>query len=368
MKSLHDFIGTLINQRKAFVCYRLPGTNEPELLVNGQFSEVSAENSGDCKDGFIIAPFNIAGSVPVLFYSGGDQLTGWNVIDDNQADQTVVFESRAAIPNPPCITRDEYLLKATGLIKLLRDGKLKKIVLSRVVCQPLSLKFAPGAFFRTLCLNYPNAFVYIFGNTHGLCWVGATPETLLEVENHRGYTMALAGTRAADQGLNQEKNWTSKEIEEQELVSAYIRKKLSEVGLADFEEAPLESRVAGPVVHLLKRFRFELPQGSTPLNLALRLHPTPAVCGLPQTDALQQITLTETHDRMYYGGFLGPVYPAGNARLFVNLRCMQLGNKIAYIFAGGGLLSGSDPENEWNETQAKAETLLSVIRKQNLGE
>lgn len=366
MKSLHDFIGTLINQRKAFVCYRLPGTNEPVLLVNGQFSEVSAENSGDCKAGFIIAPFNLAGSVPLLFYSGGDQLTGWNVVDDHQTDQTVVFESRSAIPNPPCITRDEYLLKASGLIKLLRDGKLKKIVLSRVVCQPLSLNFAPGNFFRTLCQNYPDAFVYLFGDTNGLCWVGATPETLLEVENNSGYTMALAGTRKAEQSLKHEKIWTSKEIEEQELVSVYIRNKLLEVGLADFEEAPLESRVAGPVVHLLKRFRFELPEGLTPLNLAFKLHPTPAVCGLPEAEALHQITHIETHDRMYYGGFLGPVYPAGNARLFVNLRCMQLGNKIAYIFAGGGLLSGSDPENEWNETQAKAETLLAVIRKQNL--
>jgi len=270
MKSLQDFIGTLINHKKAFVCYRLPGANDPVLLVNGQFSEISADNPEDFQAGFIIAPFNIAGGAPMLFYSGGDQLTGWSAGTDYPPDKTAVFESRAAIPNPPCTTRDEYFLKASGLIKLLRDGKLKKIVLSRVVCQPLSLNFAPGNFFRTLCLNYPDAFVYMFGDTHGLCWVGATPETLLEVENNRGYTMALAGTRKTDQSLNHEKNWTSKEIEEQELVSVYIRKKLSEAGLADIEEAPLESRVAGPVVHLLKSFRFKLPEGLTPLNLAFK--------------------------------------------------------------------------------------------------
>jgi len=366
MNSLHDFIDTLINQKKAFVCYRLPGASDPVLLVNGLFHEASADNLEDIPAGFVIAPFNITGTVPSLIYSGGEQRTGWNAGYEPVAGEVSASESKTQIPKQPCITREEYLRKVSEQIEHLKEGTLKKIVLSRVVCQPLPENFSPGSFFRALCRSYPDAFVYIFSDGKGICWEGATPETLLEVETNRGYTMALAGTRQADHSPNDEKQWTPKEMEEQELVSAYIREKLAETGLADFTEAPLESRMAGPVVHLLKRFCFDLPVGLNPLKLALKLHPTPAVCGVPQAEALQQIILTETHDRMYYGGFLGPVFQDGNTRLFVNLRCMQLGNKFAYIFAGGGLLSGSDPEKEWHETCMKAETLLSVIRNQNL--
>ncbi|HSV87570.1 MAG TPA: chorismate-binding protein [Bacteroidales bacterium] len=366
MNSLNDPIGALISQRKEFVCYRLPGSPDPVMMINGHFREVSAKEVQCVSQGFIVAPFFISGSFPILLYSGGEKTSGWKTGLNQDFTALNILEGKTNIPRLPCINRNEYLEKASGLLLQIKKGRLKKVVLSRVICQPLPENFNPGSLFGALCSKYPNAFVYIFSYAGGLCWMGASPETLLEVDNNLGFTMSLAGTRPAGKIPCKDEKWTAKEVEEQEIVSTYIRDKLIESGLTEFAEEPIECCVAGPVVHLLKRFRFKLPEGLNPLELAFALHPTPAVCGLPQKEALKQINLTETHERSYYGGFLGPIIKQGNVRLFVNLRCMQFVHKFAHIFAGGGLLEGSDLEKEWDETCVKAETLISVIRNQSI--
>jgi len=94
----------------------------------------------------------------------------------------------------------------------------------------------------------------------------------------------------------------------------------------------------------------------------MQLHPTPAVCGLPAMDAKRELLLTEPHERRLYSGFLGPVKNNGSAQLFVNLRCMQIIGKKAYLYAGGGLTIDSELEKEWEETKNKAETMLAVIQ------
>jgi isochorismate synthase len=96
------------------------------------------------------------------------------------------------------------------------------------------------------------------------------------------------------------------------------------------------------------------------------LHPTPAVCGLPKNEALSFILEHEIHNREFYSGFLGPVnMTSGRGRnsssLYVNLRCMKLRENTAILYAGCGITVESEPEKEWQETELKANTLLSVI-------
>jgi isochorismate synthase len=101
-------------------------------------------------------------------------------------------------------------------------------------------------------------------------------------------------------------------------------------------------------------------------NLALaewvaKLHPTPAVGGIPLAEGMSFLQQNENLDRAYYAGFLGPVTTAGNTELFVNLRCAKISNGQISLYVGAGITKDSDPKQEWEETQNKAKTLWTAL-------
>jgi isochorismate synthase len=197
-------------------------------------------------------------------------------------------------------------------------------------------------------------------------WLGATPELLVRVEEKRIFkTVALAGTKVFEEGINL-KNvaWTQKEIEEQALVSRYIINNFKKIRLREFEEHGPKTVIAGNLMHLKTEFSVDMkatnfPQlGSVMLDL---LHPTSAVCGMPLEPSLEFLKQHEGYDREFYSGFLGPVNMNNAIDIFVNLRCMQLFEGQAIVYAGAGVTVDSVPEHEWEETEMKLNTLLNVI-------
>ena len=94
-----------------------------------------------------------------------------------------------------------------------------------------------------------------------------------------------------------------------------------------------------------------------------QLHPTPAVAGLPKGEALDFIVDREPLDRSFYGGYFG-LKCNEKSRYYVNLRCMQLFNKSYALYAGGGITKDSEPAAEWQETEAKMDTMKNVIQQQ----
>ena len=95
-------------------------------------------------------------------------------------------------------------------------------------------------------------------------------------------------------------------------------------------------------------------------RLAKALHPTPAVCGRPVDKATAFIRTQEQHNRTYYAGFLGWSSPMGCA-YYVNLRCAHWANNGVVLFAGGGIVEGSVPEDEWLETEAKLQSFAPAF-------
>jgi isochorismate synthase len=91
------------------------------------------------------------------------------------------------------------------------------------------------------------------------------------------------------------------------------------------------------------------------------LHPTSAVCGMPLENSLEFLQKHEGYDREFYSGYLGPVNVNNNTHIYVNLRCMQLFEGQAIVYAGAGVTVDSVPEDEWKETEMKFNTLLNVI-------
>ncbi|MDO4756914.1 MAG: chorismate-binding protein [Parabacteroides sp.] len=152
----------------------------------------------------------------------------------------------------------------------------------------------------------------------------------------------------------------SKNREEQEYVAYYIRKQLQALGIQPTESAPSSVR-AGELAHLRSDFSFTLPDNQKLGNLLKRLHPTPAVCGLPKDKAYDFILSNEGYNRRYYSGFIGRLEPEGKSDLYVNLRCMQILPQTLVLYAGSGILISSEAESEWSETEAKMQTMKRLL-------
>ncbi len=370
--TLKDFFGYIYehyNKNLPFVAYSLPNTFETKALLQKDKTLYKIEDYNET--GFVFAPFDIRKDAILMPYSKSRMLL---TLDDVEVvnDKTLPFD----IDN----NQAHHIHLVEKGIESINKGKLQKVVLSRKEILDLETPLNPLKVFKTLLNNYNSAFVYCWYHPKVGMWLGATPETLLSIERNRFSTMALAGTQ--DYAGTLDVNWSPKEIEEQKMVSDYVEKVLQE-HIKNIEVSEVQTVKAGRLLHLRTDILGELIDHSKSIQkLILKLHPTPAVCGLPKIDAMQFILDNEHYNREFYSGFLGElnketkVQPRSGKRnientaytfnkrstnLFVNLRCMQLQDTKAILYVGGGITKDSNPENEWLETVNKTNTIKSVI-------
>jgi len=265
-------------------------------------------------------------------------------------------------PAPPEITKEDYIRQINFTIDNIQQGEYDKVVLSRVKTIRGNYSEELKKIFHLLCASYPNAFVYLF-RFRGQCWVGATPEPLVCTRENELFTVSLASTRSySKENMNLE-NWNHKELQEQEYVTEYIEKILADYQIGEYVKTGPYTKRAGRLLHLRTDFRLPIDRvGDKVPSLVSALHPTSAVCGMPMAKSLYFIKEQEKHNREYYSGFLGPVGIDDYLQLYVNLRCMKvLENQVA-LYIGGGITSDSVAVDEWEETEIKAETLLSILQ------
>jgi isochorismate synthase len=339
--------------KHSFVVWRNPGEKEQKgfkatvsILAEGAFPD---------KDAFIFSPFNSKSRFPALAFYPND-------------DSFAKGLSDAETPIPVYLTEDipdskaEYCKRIELLTAMMESGPLHKCVLSRRLDLDDPDETMAPELFNQLCNQYPNAFVSLIHIPGAFTWTGATPERLLKIRNQKGYTTSLAATRPYIGLLPDISEWNVKETEEQQLVTDYILDVLKNENVHSVEcNGPL-SMQAGNLIHIKTDIHFSITPQTEIVSLIKALHPTPAVCGLPKDKAFNIINTIEPHDREYYAGYLG-VVGKENLELFVNLRCMRwLGGKPS-LFIGGGITAASVPEQEWEETNFKAHTLLDVIEK-----
>ncbi len=313
---------------KATLKYRIP--NQSIVAKSGAF--VRIENDERPK-GFVVTSF--LKDAVFVFREGESEVAGSEPI------------------HPVILDHEDYLLTAEKMI-----GQLQlqggKAILSRV--KKAIMECSQEDFFEALCAAYPQAFVYLISSQNFGCWIGATPETLLKRSENRAETMALAGT----QKTSENRDWTEKEFEEHAFVADFIEERTRFLGVSSIDRAARETTVSGPVKHLLTRFSFQLPEVKE-WEWVQELHPTPAVSGWPRDMAVDLIRLLETHDRSLYTGVIGVIDEETD--LYVNLRCAQIIDNEIFLYLGGGYTKDSVPEDEWQETENKAKTLLNVLKK-----
>jgi isochorismate synthase len=168
--------------------------------------------------------------------------------------------------------------------------------------------------------------------------------------------MSLAGTKPLSKKAMP---WGEKEQSEQAYVTDFIIEKISSQGIGNLEITGPYDVEAGPVLHVRTDINFDM-ENQKSIDIALKLHPTPAVSGFPQKEAIDLINSKELHAREFYTGIIGFI-AQNSTSLYVNLRCCQIQKGNAYLYLGGGFTADSVPELEWEETENKSRTLLNII-------
>lgn len=359
----------------SFVYYRLPHTdkafrnkldNEPE-----EFYSLTELNG---KRGFVIAPFYADKDCPILLLDAEWEEMCLN--DDCSTEARLVnadFEDDML----------HYGIDFENYHAQLRDGVFSKIVLARSSRLVATENISPLTLFKRACHKYPRMFVALFDTQRSGTWLIATPEILVSGNGSDMQTMALAGTMrlkgealgfdVEGSGIGKDYiHWSTKNIQEQRYVETYITECVEHFTNDFSVEGPYTSR-AGDLVHLRSDIRFRLDDTSHLGDLLQALHPTPAVCGIPKESTQLFIRHNESKPRLYYSGFSGLIDPCANTNLFVTLRCMRIdtdecstlthNSAQSYtLYAGGGLLKDSQCQTEWEETEAKMNTMRQTFR------
>lgn len=376
-----------ISQGFGCALYRLPQTDNKHFIMdlNGG-KTVDTIQLEQMDSGYIIHPFSRENH-PVKFIErhihlvetmeGNDTAVLKSMISEDELISQVRDLEKSSKIQSTLVSGTQHLKASNAeeqfknlvqkAIEAIHSAQFEKVVLAREKKIILPDGFEPVRFFNALCNKYRNAFVHLTFTPDSGMWLGATPELLIQIDReNRFQTVALAATQLYNPEVApEETTWSQKDIEEQALVSRYIINCFKQIRLREFEEIGPRTYLSGNLVHLKTNFFVNINQtgftglGSVMLEL---LHPTSAVCGMPKHASKTFIDENEDFDRGYFSGFVGPVNISAETNLFVNLRCMQIEQHSARLFAGAGIIANSNPQKEWSETEIKMDTLLSVLK------
>lgn len=240
--------------------------------------------------------------------------------------------------------------------------RLRKVVLSRDVRATAAEPMDPRALLHRLTRRFPECYAF---SCAGL--IGATPELLIRRDGDRVASQVLAGTtrRGNDPGeddrLGRALLDSAKDVEEHEVAVASVRAALAP-RCAELTVDPQPSLlVLANVQHLATSVAGRLAHDASALEVAAALHPTAAVCGTPTDEALNLIRQLEGMERGRYAGPVGWLDGRGNGEWGIALRCAELDGMHARLFAGNGIVAGSDPATELAETQAKLRAMQEAL-------
>ncbi|MGQ8337201.1 chorismate-binding protein [Sunxiuqinia sp. A32] len=362
MESLDEFLDSLLRKDCSFAIWSMPGSEILEILISEEEDVIYPEQFRKLngQEGFVFAPYEISGKNPLVLVKPGIYKNGLKnilAIDLTQFDEKDTATEQ--ITNHFIIDKAEYLSDIDSTIDEIKSSKLSKAIVSRLI--PIQRKEESiGKLYMKLFQQTPNAFVYLVNIAKAGNWMGATPEVLLKSEGKTMETVSLAGTQSRRKDVDY--SWHTKDIEEQAFVSRYLLDVFHQFNIHPYTTIGPETLESGKVAHLSTTFRFSEKKLTQKLGeFIAELHPTPAVCGYPKLKASKFIEKIERHDRRYYTGYLGPWRLNDSVRIFVNLRCMEVTPDQYILYSGGGITSRSVPEEEWEETNNKAGTLISAI-------
>lgn len=253
-----------------------------------------------------------------------------------------------------------------GAMNAISQGSAKKIVAARTIRATSTTPFTVPNIIRRLGAENPKAAIFAFGR-RGVYFVGATPEILITASAGSFQTMALAGSAPRSEDSEQDallgqalQDSAKDQLEHDFVVQAMLRALKPYCGKIVTDATPSLHKLR-KVQHLVTHFSGDLLPHKSLLDAVARLHPTPAVGGVPTESALAFLRKHEGVDRGWYAGPVGWLDADGNGEFMVALRSGVIHRQNAVLFAGCGLVAGSDPVKEYQETQIKFSTMLDGL-------
>ncbi|WP_421158706.1 amonabactin biosynthesis isochorismate synthase AmoC [Aeromonas dhakensis] len=282
------------------------------------------------------------------------------------AEQAVEANRVISVQSTP--PASEFQASVSAALDAFAQGRLSKVVLSRKLTLTLHQPADPKRVMTRLMAQNPHAFHFSLPLGQDRRLLGASPELLLRVSGGEVFTHPLAGSArrasepAQDEMVARDLLASRKDQHEHKLVIDEIRRVLT----PHCRELAIPSSPSlmstDTLWHLGTPIAGRLLGGeASVLSLACQLHPTPALCGYPTELARQFIREQEPFRRALFSGIVGWCDSQGNGEWAVVIRCGVLDGHQVELFAGAGIVAGSDPAMEWAETGTKLGTMLKAL-------
>ena len=305
----------------------------------------------------------------ILGQKNGKSWITW-VGSSNQPDLSKVNNSSVSghiLWQGGSISEQMWREKVGLAVTAIKSGQIEKIVLARDITAVSDVEINPRNLLQRLEIDYPSTWLFLID---GL--IGATPELLIRLSKSLVTSRVLAGTirktgnEDRDLALAASLAKSSKDLEEHEHAVKSIADVLATFcSSTNIPESPFVLHLAN-VMHLATDVTGVLNDSAKQADiftLIAQLHPSAAVCGTPTDVSKKLITELEQMNRGRYAGPVGWIDAHGDGEIAIALRCGQLAsdNKSIRIFAGCGIVAGSDPDNEFAESQAKLMPMRTAL-------
>jgi salicylate biosynthesis isochorismate synthase/menaquinone-specific isochorismate synthase len=302
------------------------------------------------------------GDAPPALERTGKRLAGLREGSLGPLDPAPTGRTEIGAPLPP----SHYEEVVAAAVDRIAAGELEKVVLAREVTVEAPAARDPAPILGALRELFPSCFTFCVG-TPEAAFIGASPELLIRRSGAVAATVALAGSTrrsadpAVDDHLGEQMLRSPKVREEHAIVARRIARELRPHSVwVQAEDEPAIATIAN-IQHLATPIHAQLADSHSAVALAGLLHPTPAVGGEPRDRAVAMIEEIEDLDRGWYAGPVGWMDAAEDGEFCVALRSALLRDRTAHLFAGCGIVAGSDPAAELDETEIKLEALLPLL-------
>ena len=263
--------------------------------------------------------------------------------------------------------RSVWEAAVTDALAAISRGEVSKVVLARTMDVITEGRLDPVEVVQHLWEENRGSHVFLFEPADGCPLVGAAPETVATMSRGEFHATAVAGTVARGEtpeeqaALATQLLASAKDAVEHRIALDDMVARLSPLAHEVHAQPEPHVLTLARIQHLETEIRAKVPEESTVLKVLEALHPTPAVCGLPRDAALEFLSRKEPFERGWYSGPVGWFDVEGNGVFVPALRCAIARDREWRLFAGAGIVAGSDPRLEWEETSIKFEPVLRAL-------
>nr|WP_086938182.1 isochorismate synthase [Thaumasiovibrio occultus] len=280
----------------------------------------------------------------------------------------VTFPDSDIVEEHTLPTQAEWHAQIDQALNAIATTELEKVVLARRTTVKMASAVSAEQLLKASSAVNPRSFHFMMSMSPSHAFVGSTPERLFRCRNADIETEALAGTtgRGIDRQQDEElANWLlsdSKNRYENQLVVDDIEARLQPYVDSLHTVPEPEVIQLRQVQHLRRPIKATLSGAMKHASILSSLQPTAAVAGLPRAAAYQYLLDNEAFARGWYSGSVGYI-GEHQSEFCVALRSALIANDTIHLFAGAGIVPGSDPEAEWQEINRKTATLKSLLER-----